>query len=292
MLTSRARHLTLVAAAILSIAACTSDNTATTGASQPDGGGSAAPTSTNDGAATTTTTTTAGSTTTAPPVTATLPAATTTVAPPPPTGAPTTAAPAGSCEGSGGIPAGAEIGTTISGDIDGDLADDTVTEYSLGGVPHVHAQLATGGHSDAVVQIGFADHVGIKFTDFDHAAGADPRPPVAVMATGAASAGTKYFSILTLNTSYCIRPWRLGGAMFVGYISQQGPYQGLWCDGAAGHIYYSLTEVADNGDGTWDVTTRLMHHNFTTLTLDSPQTFTVTMTDAEVRDLYANLDPC
>ena len=45
----------------------------------------------------------------------------------------------------------AAISTTIYGDVDGDLADDTITEYSLDGVPHVHSLLASGGQSDAAV---------------------------------------------------------------------------------------------------------------------------------------------
>ena len=80
--------------------------------------------------------------------------------------------------------------------------------------------------------------------------------------------------------------------MFVGRISQAGPFEGLWCDGAAGHIYYSLTSIEDAGGGNWDVTTQLMHHNFTALSLDTPDTFTVTMSEADMLDLYANLNPC
>ena len=76
--------------------------------------------------------TTAAPTTAAP---TTSVAATTTVSPT--TAAPTTSAPgaaasaaAGPCPGSGPIPAGATDVQTITGDIDGDVVDDTVTLYS------------------------------------------------------------------------------------------------------------------------------------------------------------------
>lgn len=261
-----------------------------------------------------TTTTVAGSSTTIVGATTTLAGATTSVAPsssaapttlapttvpatPAPTPAPTAPPPppttaGGACDGASGIPGGADIGTVIHGDIDGDLANDTVTEYSLAGVPHVHAQLATGGQSDAAVQVGFGDHVSIKFTDFDHSLGAPTPPPVAVMAIGGAAAGTAYFTILTLTTQYCIRPWRLGGSMFVGHLSDQPPYEGLWCDGAAGHIYYSLVTVENAGGNNWTITSRLMHHNFTTLTLDAPQVENQTMSEADMRSTFTSLNPC
>ena len=288
----RIHHAPFIAAiAALTLMSACSDST--TVGSGTGGATTAAVDSTSTSVGGDTTTSTVGVSTTLTPTTL----APTTLAPPPtpaPTAAPTTAGGGGGggCPGASGIAPGADIGTVLHGDIDGDLADDTVTEYSLDGVPHVHAFLATGGHSDAVVQIGFADHVSIKFTDFDHSLGAPTPPPVAVMAIGAAAAGTAYFSILILTTEYCIRPWHIGGSMFVGHISQAGPFEGLWCDGAAGHIYYSLTSIEDAGGGNWDVTTQLMHHNFTALSLDAPDTFTVTMSEADMLDLYANLNPC
>ncbi len=235
--------------------------------------GSAATSTTVDIATTTTTTpesttaTTAAATTTTAAEVATTVAPSPTVAPPPP---PTTVA--GGCDGAGGIAPGAAIGTVLHGDIDGDLLDDTVTEYSLDGMPHVHALLATGGHSDAEVPLGFADHVSISFEDFDYALGAPTKPPVAVLAVGATKAGTAQFTFLTLTTHYCIRPWHLDGAgMFVGRISAEGPYEGLSCEIAAGNRYYSLNsaEQAVPG-GNWTITQTVINHNFTTVLFDPP----------------------
>ncbi|MDO8361422.1 MAG: hypothetical protein Q7V88_00870 [Actinomycetota bacterium] len=236
-----------------------------------------------------------GGTTSAAPTTAPSPTAPgTTAATTPPTPAPTTPPTSpGGCPGAAGIPAGADIGTTIHGDIDGDLADDTVTEYSLGGVPHVHAQLASGAQSDTEVPIGFADHVEISFNDFDHSLGAAVPPPVAVLAIGTTSAGSAVFTFLTLNTDYCIKPWHVsGGAMFVGRLSAQGPYEGLWCDGAAGRIYTSLTTAETDGAGGWTVTTRLLHHNFTLVTIDAAQTFPATGSDGDIQQQYGDINGC
>lgn len=285
----RTPFLTTLVVASLAFTACSSEQSSTGGADT---------TTTVPGGFTTvepTTTTAADSTTTAVPATEAPTTAT------PTTIAPTTAAPAttpattpaGSCDGAAGIPAGADIGTVLHGDIDGDLADDTVTEYSLDGVPHVHAQLATGGHSDAVVQIGFADHVQINFHDFDHSLGADVPPPVAVLAVGAAQAGTAYYTLLTLTTHYCIQPWHVsGGAMFVGHVSAQGPFEGLMCDGAMGHIYTSMTEAENTGGNIWHISTTLMHHNFTLVTFDAPQEFDTTGTEAAIVAQYGDIVGC
>lgn len=208
------------------------------------------------------------------------------------TAPPTTVA--GACEGSGGIAPGAAIGTVLHGDIDGDLADDTVTEYSLDGMPHVHAFLATGGHSDAEVPIGFAEHVEISFEDFDYALGAPTKPPVAVLAVGPTKAGTAQFTFLTLTTQYCIRPWHIDGAgMFVGRISAEGPYEGLSCEIAAGNRYYALNtaEQAVPG-GDWTVTQTVINHNFTTVLFDPPLP-TITVPDGpDVQAMYGDFSGC
>ncbi|CAN5420750.1 hypothetical protein BH10ACT2_BH10ACT2_12040 [soil metagenome] len=209
----------------------------------------------------------------------------------PATAAPTTAG--STCDGASGIPAGAEVGATILGDVDGDLANDTITEYSLNGVPHVHSQLATGGQSDAAVQIGNADHVEISFIDFDYSLGAAVPPPVAVLAIGATSAGSAAFAFLTNTPHYCIQPWHLeGGEMFVGRISAQGPYEGLFCDHAAGSVYNNLTTAQPDTVGGWDVTTRLLHHNFTLIQIDAAQTLNVAMTEPEIQAQYGDINGC
>ena len=84
-------------------------------------------------------------------------------------------------------------------DIDGDTLADVVTSYSLDGVPHAHATLATGGDSDAEVPIGNADTVSIQFMDFDYALGAEVPPPAAVVAIGPTKAGTAVGAFLTLT---------------------------------------------------------------------------------------------
>lgn len=208
--------------------------------------------------------------------------------------APTTAAGGGTCPGAGGIAPGAEIGTVLHDDIDGDLADDTVTEYSLDGVPHVHAFLATGGHSDTEVQIGFADHVQISFEDFDYALGAPAAPPVAVLAIGATGAGSAVFTFLTLTTEYCIRAWHAGGggAMFVGRLSAQGPYEGLSCEIAAGNRYYALNEATQAvPGGDWTVHQTLINHNFTQIELSDLGNITVP-DGPDIQSLYGDFSGC
>lgn len=231
--------------------------------------------------------TTAESTTT---TAASVPA---TVAPTLPATAPPTTVDADSCSGTDGIPSGADIGATIFGDVDGDLADDTITEYSLDGVPHVHSQLASGGHSDAEVRIGNADHVEISFYDFDYSLGAPTKPAVAVLAIGASGAGSAVFAILTNTIHYCIAPWHTDdGSLFVGRISAQGPFEGLFCDHAAGSVYNNLTYAEPDGIGGWNVTTTLLHHNFTLVTMDPPQTFVGAGTAADIQAQYGDIVGC
>jgi len=233
------------------------------------------------------TTTTAAVTTSSAEVTTTAPPAT--VAPPAPS---TTAVSA--CDGADGIAPGATIGSVLRGDIDGDLLDDTVTEYSLDNVPHVHAFLATGGHSDAEVPIGFAERVSISFEDFDYALGASIKPPLAVLAVGPTKAGTAQFTFLTLTPQSCIRPWQIDGAgMFVGRISTDGPYEGMSCEIAAGNRYYALNsaEQAVPG-GDWTITQTVINHNFTTVLLDPPLP-AMTMPDGpDVQTMYGDFYGC
>jgi len=206
---------------------------------------------------------------------------------------PTTTA-AGACDGADGIAPGAAIGTVLRGDIDGDLLDDTVTAYSLDGTPRVHAFLATGGHSDAEVPIGFAERVSISFEDFDDALGAPTKPPVAVLAVGPTKAGTAQFTFLTLTPQYCIRPWHLDGAgMFVGRISAEGPYEGLSCETAAGNRYYALNsaEQAVPG-GAWTITQTVINHDFTTVLFDPPLA-PITLPDGpDVQTMYGDFYGC
>jgi hypothetical protein len=183
-------------------------------------------------------------------------------------------APFGPCPGPAAVPAGATNVVTISGDIDGDTHADQVTSYSLAGVPHVHAALFTGGNSDTAVPIGFADTVEISFEDFDHSLGAAVPPPVAVFAIGAGNAGSAFVTFLTLTTHYCIKQWTLAGSPYTIRISQQNPYTGLVCEGAAGHVFYTEVNAEQQPAGTWLVKSSVITHNFTvvTLTPQPPQT--------------------
>lgn len=225
--------------------------------------------------------------TTAPPVTV-MPAATeappttsppatepSTTEPPTTVSTPGSTVPGAGCAGPTSVPSAATNVTTISGDIDGDTHPDTVTSYSLDGTPHVHATLFTGGNSDIGVPIGFADSVSISFEDIDHSAGAEVPPPVAVLAIGAGNAGSAFAAFLTLTPQYCIAQWSLNGQPYSIRISQQGPYTGLVCDGAAGHIFYSVVEANQQPDTSWLATSSVLTHNFTTAVLNAQPSQTV-----------------
>ena len=240
-----------------------------------------------------------GGSTTFPPTTtvasSTSVAATSTSGAGSPTTAPATLATAAgsSCPGATGIPATADVGDTITGDIDGDLVADTITEYSLDGVPHVHSRLATGGQSDAEVPIGNADHVQISFEDVDYSLGAATKPPVAVLAIGATQAGTAVYTFLTNTPQYCIQPWHdAASTMWVGRLSMQGPYKGLSCEIAAGNRYYAVNEATPNGAGNLTVVQTVFHHNFTRIEFDPPlPSFTVPDTPANQKQ-YGDFFDC
>lgn len=190
--------------------------------------------------------------TTAPPTTA------------PPTTASSTAVPSTPCDGPSTVPATATNVTSIDGDIDGDLHADTVTSYTADGLPHIQAHLFSGEVSDVEIPLGFADSVTVGFEDIDHSAGAATPPPLAVMAIGAGSAGSAFAAFLTLTPQSCIRQWRLNDEPFSLRISQQGPYTGLVCDGAAGSIHYGIVAAEQRPDGQWTISTSELHHDVTT----------------------------
>jgi len=144
------------------------------------------------------------------------------------------------------------------------------------------------------VQIGFADHVQISFEDFDYALGAPTPPPVAVLAVGATRAGTAVYTFLTLTTQYCIRPWHAagGGAMFVGRIAADGPYEGLSCETTAGNRYYAMNEATQAvPGGDWTVHQTLINHNFTQIELTDLGTITVP-DSPDIQDLYGDFSGC
>ena len=245
-----------------------------------------------------TSTTIAATTTVEPTTTAvpTTPAPTTAPAPTTvaPTTAPTTAPASAACPTRTPIPRAATNLVGISGDIDGDTLNDTVTSYTLDGVPHVQATLASGGESDTEVPIGFADTVSIQFMDFDHALGAAVPPPVAVLAIGSTKAGTAVGAFLTLTPQYCIRVWHnntTDDTLFTFRISAEPIYEGLQCDGAAGSINHSLTTAQQNPGGDWAVTLQPFGHNFTTVELHPVQNITVP-DDPDIQHEFGDLTSC
>jgi len=228
--------------------------------------------------------------TTAVPTTVAATVAPTTTASPATTAPPTTmASPA--CAGGAPIPAGATDVVTINGDVDGDQVADAISSYALDGVPHVHAALTSDGPSDVAVPIGFAETVTIAFEDIDHSLGADVPPPFVVSAVGAGNAGSAFLTFLSPGDDGCLQQWQLDGNPFVFRVSQQGPYAGLVCDGAAGSIHYVLDTVDQNADGTWTVATQALTHDGTTAVvrdLDSQ----VVADDAGVAAQYGNIVNC
>ena len=213
----------------------------------------------------------------------------------PPDTVPVDTGPAPACGGqSVGIPTGATNLVAISGDIDGDTIADVVTSYSLDGVPHVHATLATGLSSDVDVPIGNADTVEIHFMDFDHAGGATVPPPLAVLAIGASKAGTAVATFLTLTPEYCIRVWHnntVDDSLFTFRISAEQIYQGLQCDGAAGSIIHSLTTAEQNPAGDWKVTVQPFGHDFTTVQLHDIENLTVP-DSPDIQHQYGDMTSC
>jgi hypothetical protein len=242
----------------------------------------------------TTTTTPETSTTSTVPATEAPTTPAPTVAPPTTAPAPGTAPVSTACPDGTTIPSAATNLVAINGDIDGDTLNDVVTSYSLDGVPHVHATLATGGNSDVEVPIGNADTVSIQFMDFDHSIGAAVPPPVAVLAIGPTKAGTAVGAFLTLTPKYCIRVWHnntTDDTLFTFRISAEPIYQGLQCDGAAGHIDHSLTTAEQNPAGDWAVTIQPFGHNFTTVDLHPAQNITVP-DDPDIQHEYGDLTSC
>jgi hypothetical protein len=253
-----------------------------------DPGASSGTSASSSSSAPTTTVVTTTPATTAPPSTA-APATSPGSSEVPASTAPT---PQSACPGPATIPSAATQLAAINGDIDGDTMNDVVTSYSLDGVPHVHATLATGGNSDAEVPIGFANTVSISFLDFDHSLGAEVPPPVAVLAIGATKAGTAVGAFLTLTPGYCIGPWHDGDHIFTFRISAEPPYQGLFCDGAMGSIIHSLSTAEQNPGGDWTITLAPFGHNFTTVDLHGPDSTFVVPDGPDVRHDYGDLTSC
>lgn len=234
-------------------------------------------------------------TTVVPTTTTTTETASTPVPPPSPATTSSSTTPTTDCPGGTTIPSGATELVAINGDIDGDTLADVVTSYSLDGVPHVHATLATGGNSDAEVPIGNADTVSIQFIDFDYALGAAVPPPAAVLAIGPTKAGTAVGAFLTLTPKYCIRVWHLNttdDTLFVFRISAEPIYQGLFCDRGMGHIFHSLSTAEPNPDGSWTITLQPFGHNFTTVELHSPDPTLVAPDGPDVQRDYGDITTC
>lgn len=191
-----------------------------------------------------------------------------TVAPtgPPPSISPVV--PSRLCPGITSIPADAITGDRITGNLDGDGLDDTVTAYTAGdGTPHVFVQRGSGSGSDAAVPISPADHVSISFEDVDHALGAAVPPRLVVLAIGAGPAGSAVATFLSLNTDGCVQQWQLSSGPFTFLIDQRGPFSGLLCDGAAGRRFYVLRTATPDGAGSVATTALEISHTGVFVTL-------------------------
>ena len=284
MIGGRALATACTIAIVLAVASC-DDSGSSSGSTIAS---SVAPTSTTTATSTPVETTTTVVPTTAAPTTAPAP---TTAAP---ATAPASVPVSTACPSGTTIPSAATNLVATNGDIDGDTLNDVVTSYTLDGIPHVHATLATGGNSDAEVPIGNADTVSIQFLDFDHSLGAAVPPPLAVLAIGPAKAGTAVGAFLTLTPQYCIRVWHnntTDDTLFTFRISAEPIYQGLQCDGAAGSINHSLTTAQENPGGDWAVTLQPFGHNFTTVDLHPVQNITVP-DDPDIQHQYGDLTSC
>ncbi len=174
-----------------------------------------------------------------------------------------TRAPAIECAGPAKIPADARNLKSIAGNVDGDGADDTISAYTANdGTPHVFMQRGGGNGSDVTLPLGDSDTVAISFEDFDHAAGAAVPPPLVVLALGAAPAGSRVATFLSAAgpDNHCLTRWTSGGQPFTFTIDQRGPFSGLLCDGAAGHVYYVLRTATPDGAGSVATTSREIRH--------------------------------
>ena len=247
---------------------------------------------------TSTSTSLAESTTTAPATTVAATVVETTVAPttPPATTTaaqpPTTAAPP--CPGATSIPADARVDHQIVGNVDGDGTDDTVTAYSASdGTPHVFLQRGGANGSDVVLPLGYADTVEISFEDFDHSAGAPTPPPLVILAIGAGQAGSAFATFLSASGAggVCLAQWASSGTPFVFSIDQRGPYSGLLCDGAAGHIYYVLRTATPDGAGNYNVTSREIRHSGSVVSL-APLGSETIPDDPSVQHRYGDIQNC
>ena len=189
--------------------------------------------------------TTAAATTTAPATTIAVTTSSVTDTTAPGADVETTVASQPVCPGPAALPADADIGDQITGNVDGDEVDDVVTAYTgADSAPHVFLQRGSGGGSDVTLPLGYSTMVKISFEDFDRSVGAVTPPPLVVMAIGAGQAGSAPVTFLSAvedaGGAICLAQWVLEGQPFTFTVDQRGPYSGLLCDHAAGRTYYVL----------------------------------------------------
>jgi len=199
------------------------------------------------------------------------------------------------------VPDGAGDVQTISGDVDGDLVDDTVTLYSVDGEWHVHATSSVKDKSsDTVVDIDVDDTMTISFEDIDYAPAAETKPPVAIMVTGQGENDEGIignFTFLTFKTDYCVDQWVYRNSRGVDEpfqwvaLQEPGHVTGLICETAAGSRYYRLVDSEQNDDGSWRVVNRLLTHDFTRAEIEFPPRETVA-DSPEFVNAYGNIIDC
>ncbi|MCU1366395.1 MAG: hypothetical protein JWN39_2034 [Ilumatobacteraceae bacterium] len=200
------------------------------------------------------------------------------------------------CPGTTALPADATIGDRIIGDVDGDGADDTVTEYTApDGSPHVFLQRGRANGSDVAVQLPGATSVSISFEDVDSSLGAEVAPPQVILAIGSVAEGTAVATFLTPSpgsgASHCLVQWSTRGSPFTFPLDQRGPFSGLLCDGAAGRRYYVLRTATPDGLGAVATTSRQIDHVGAEVSLTSLGGDTIP-DDASVQRNYGDIQNC
>ena len=186
---------------------------------------------------------------------------------------------AGECGGAA-VPDGATGVQSITGDIDGDAVDDTVTLYSTGIEWRVHVtSSARRRTSDTAIETTLdeiADEATVALADID-----DP-PAIMVTLQGPNDLGiTANFTFLTLTPDYCVAQWIYRNAR--GFdepfewvaLQEPGHVTGMICDGEPGARVYRLVDSEQDADGAWRVINRTLTHDFTRAEISFPPEETV-----------------
>jgi hypothetical protein len=171
------------------------------------------------------------------------------------------------------VPAGAANIQRIEGDVDGDEIADPVTLYLHNGDWHVHVVSSVRDQpSDTIVRVLVQRSMEISFEDLDYSLGAATRPPLVIMALGRGPNGdgiTSNFTFLSFAPDYCVRQWQYHSGVFQwATVEEPGHITGMICETAAGTRYTTLVDAIQNDDGTWNLETQRLTHDFTVALLE------------------------